>query len=194
MAKIDFFIGEALLGDGVDVAHVDLMIGSKNGPVGNAFSNGLSQLSKGHTPLLACIRPNLITKPATIIIPKVTLKTLEDTDKIFGPAQTAVARAVADALEEGLIPVDKADDWCICASVFIHPQAEDYIILKPGYFNGRKILIDTIKEYYSLSDGVKYKIKIIYKNYWQPIENKFKNLDITLFKDKVVVNNIEVEF
>ncbi len=126
MAKIDFFIGEALLGEGVNVAHVDLMIGSKNGPVGNAFANALSQLSKGHTPLLACIRPNLITKPATVIIPKVTLKTLTDTDKIFGPAQTAVARAVADALEEGLIPVDKVDDWVILASVFIHPEAEDY--------------------------------------------------------------------
>jgi bifunctional enzyme Fae/Hps len=109
MTKFDFFIGEALLGEGENVAHVDLMIGSKAGPVGTAFANALAQLSKGHTPLLACIRPNLITKPATIIIPKVTLKTLEDTDKIFGPAQTAVARAVADSLEEGIIPVDKVD-------------------------------------------------------------------------------------
>jgi bifunctional enzyme Fae/Hps len=115
-----------LLGEGENVAHVDLMIGSKAGPVGTAFANALAQLSKGHTPLLACIRPNLITKPATIIIPKVTLKTLEDTDKIFGPAQTAVARAVADSLEEGIIPVDKVDEWVICASVFIHPSAEDY--------------------------------------------------------------------
>jgi len=139
--NMDFYIGEALLGDGNELAHIDLMIGSKYGPVGTAFANGLSQLSAGHTPLLACIRPNLITKPATIIIPKVTLKTLEDTDKIFGPAQTAVARAVADALEEGLIPVDKVDEWVICVSVFIHPKAEDYRKLYNYNYGATKLAI-----------------------------------------------------
>ena len=67
-------IGEALIGDGAELAHIDLIIGEKSGPVGIAFANGLSQLSAGHTPLLAVIRPNLLTKPATLIIPKVTLK------------------------------------------------------------------------------------------------------------------------
>lgn len=124
--KLEFYIGEALLGQGENVAHIDLMIGSKLGPVGNAFANALSQLSRGHTPLLACIRPNLTTKPQTVIIPKVTLEDLSDTDKIFGPAQTAVAKAVADSLEEGIIPLEKADEWVILASVFIHPKATDY--------------------------------------------------------------------
>ncbi len=126
MAKTDFFVGEALLGEGENVAHIDLMIGSRMGPVGNAFANALSQLSKGHTPLLACIRPNLLTKPQTIIIPKVTLQNMDDTNKIFGPAQMAVAKGIADALEEGIIPIEKVDEWVICASVFIHPKAEDY--------------------------------------------------------------------
>lgn len=118
-------IGEALLGTGDEVAHIDLMIGDKNGPVGLAFANGMSQLSMGHTPLLAVIRPNLMTKPSTLIIPKVTIKSGEDISKIFGPAQAAVAKAIADALEEGLIPADKIDDWVIIASVFISPQAKD---------------------------------------------------------------------
>ena len=80
------FIGEALIGDGDELAHVDLLIGEKDGPVGNAFANGLSQLSVGHTPLLSVIRPNLITKPATIIIPKVTVGDLDDASKIYGVA------------------------------------------------------------------------------------------------------------
>ena len=126
MAKTDFFVGEALLGEGENLAHIDLMIGSKAGPVGSAFANALTQLSKGHTPLLACIRPNLLTKPQTIIIPKVTLENMDDTNKIFGPAQMAVAKGIADALEEGIIPIEKVDEWVICASVFIHPKAEDY--------------------------------------------------------------------
>ncbi|MCK4701805.1 formaldehyde-activating enzyme, partial [Candidatus Bathyarchaeota archaeon] len=58
-----FYIGEALVGKGNEVAHVDLLIGDKHGPVGNAFVQALSSLSMGHTPLLAVIRPNLPPKP-----------------------------------------------------------------------------------------------------------------------------------
>ncbi len=120
-----FEIGEALLGTGDEVAHIDLMIGDKEGPVGQAFAQSLSQLSKGHTPLLAVIRPNLPPKPFTVVIPKVTVKSGEDIAKIFGPAQASVAKAVADAVEEGIIPADKIDDWVIVVSVFISPQAQD---------------------------------------------------------------------
>ena len=119
-------IGEALIGDGPELAHVDLLIGDKQGPVGQAFANGLSNLSVGHTPLTSVIRPNLMTKPATLIIPKVTVGDLEDASKIFGPAQTAVARAVADAVEDGYIPKDIVEDIVINVSVFIDPSAEDY--------------------------------------------------------------------
>ncbi len=120
------YVGEALVGEGPEVAHIDLIIGSKYGPVGVAFSNALSQMSAGHTPLLAVIRPNLPTKPATLIVPKVTVRNMKDAEKIFGPAQSAVAKAIADAVEEGIIPADKAEDMVIIASVFIHPNAKDY--------------------------------------------------------------------
>ena len=119
-------IGEALIGDGNELAHVDLTIGEKEGPVGTAFASSLTNLSVGHTPLITVIRPNLMTKPATLIIPKVTVGNIEDANKVFGPAQTAVGRAIADAVEEGIIPKDKADDLVIMVSVFIHPEAKDY--------------------------------------------------------------------
>ncbi len=124
--KSTYLIGEALAGEGSEVAHVDLMIGDKDGPVGKAFANGLSTLSAGHTPLLAVIRPNLPPKPHTLLVPKVTVKNLEQAGKIFGPAQAAVAKGVADAVEEGVIPKDKLDDWVIIVSVFLHPEAKDY--------------------------------------------------------------------
>jgi len=124
--KFTYLIGEALMGEGSEVAHVDLIIGDKNGPVGEAFANGLSTLSAGHTPLLAVIRPNLPPKPHTLLVPKVTVKNLEQTGKIFGPAQAAVAKGVADAVEEGIIPKDKLEDWVIITSVFVHPEAKDY--------------------------------------------------------------------
>ena len=121
-----YFVGEALLGKEPELAHIDLLIGDKSGPVGTAFAQGMTNVSAGHSPLLAVIRPNLPPKPHCLIIPKVTVKKMEDVNKVFGPAQAAVAKAVADCLEEGLIPQDKADEWLIVCSVFIHPEAKDY--------------------------------------------------------------------
>jgi bifunctional enzyme Fae/Hps len=121
-----YLIGEALVGEGNEVAHIDLLMGDKDGPVGEAFASGMSNLSAGHTPLLAVIRPNLPPKPHTLVVPKVTAKNLEDVGKIFGPAQAAVAKAVADAVEEETIPRDKVDDWVIVCGVFVHPKATDF--------------------------------------------------------------------
>jgi len=119
-------IGEALIGEAPELAHVDLIIGEKNGPVGQAFATGMTQLSGGHTPLLSVIRPNLLTKPACLIVPKVTVKNMEQAALIFGPAQAAVAKAVADAVEDGIVPKEQAEELVIIASVFIHPDAKDY--------------------------------------------------------------------
>jgi len=83
-------IGEALIGEEPELAHIDLMIGDKEGPVGQAFATGMTQLSTGHTPLLSVIRPNLPTKPSTLIVPKVTVKNMDQASQIFGPAQAAV--------------------------------------------------------------------------------------------------------
>ncbi len=121
-----YIIGEALVGEGAELAHIDLMIGDKGGPVGMAFANAASQLSAGHTPLLAVVRPNLLTKPATLIIPKVTLKKGEQVNEMFGPVQAAIAKGVADALEEGLFGDADVDDVVILASAYLDPGATDY--------------------------------------------------------------------
>jgi bifunctional enzyme Fae/Hps len=121
-----YSIGEALIGDGAELAHIDLIVGDKDGPVGAAFANALSQLSAGHTPLLAVIRPNLLTKPATLVIPKVTLKNVDQVNEMFGPVQAAVAKAVADCLEEGVFKEADIDKIVILASPFPHPEAKDY--------------------------------------------------------------------
>jgi bifunctional enzyme Fae/Hps len=151
-----YLIGESLLGEGNEVAHIDLLIGDKNGPIGQAFANGMSQLSAGHTPVLAVIRPNLPPKPHTLIVPKVTIKNMEDTGKIFGPAQAAVAKAIADSAEEGIIPASKLDEWVIICSVFIHPKATDYRkIYQYNYGATKMALKRALKKYPTLE-------KIIY--------------------------------
>jgi bifunctional enzyme Fae/Hps len=151
-----YLIGEALMGEGTEVAHIDLLIGDKEGPIGQAFANGLSNLSAGHTPLLAVIRPNLPPKPHTLLVPKVTVKNMEQTGKIFGPAQAAVAKAVADAVEEGIIPEDKVDEWVIICSVFIHPQAKDYRSIYHYNYGATKLALKRALENYPSLKKIMY--------------------------------------
>jgi len=122
---MSMYIGESLKGDGNEVAHIDLLIGSKDGPVGTAFANALSNQSAGHNSLLAVIAPNLICKPATVMITKVTIKGAKQAVQMFGPAQAAVARAVADSVAAGVIPTHLADELVIVCGVFIHWLAKD---------------------------------------------------------------------
>jgi 5,6,7,8-tetrahydromethanopterin hydro-lyase len=117
--------GEALVGDGDEIAHLDLILGSKSGPVGQAFANALVNETEGHTNLLAVVTPNLPAKPDTIITNKVTIKGAKQAVQMFGPAQAAIARAVVDSVREGVIPEAEADDLVIIVSIFIHWLAED---------------------------------------------------------------------
>jgi 5,6,7,8-tetrahydromethanopterin hydro-lyase len=122
---MSMFIGESLVGDGNEVAHIDLLIGSKTGPVGTAFANALANQSHGHTNLLAVLAPNLVCKPATVLITKVTIKNLGQAVQMFGPAQAAVAKAVADSVAANIIPKSQAEELVIVCGVFIHPAAKD---------------------------------------------------------------------
>ena len=122
---MSMYIGEALAGDGNEIAHIDLLIGNKEGPVGVAFANALARQSEGHSNLLAVITPNLAVKPATVMVTKVTIKGAKQAVQMFGPAQAAVAKAVADAVADGTIPKDQCEDLVIVCGVFIHWEAED---------------------------------------------------------------------
>lgn len=122
---MSMFIGEALVGEGNEVAHIDLLIGDKTGPVGSAFANALSDQKQGHSNLLAVLAPNVAVKPATVMITKVTIKGATQAVQMFGPAQAAVAKAVADSVAEGVIPKGKAEDYVMVVGVFIHWEAKD---------------------------------------------------------------------
>ena len=64
-------------------------------------------------------------KPATVMVTKVTIKGMKQAVQMFGPAQAAVAKAVADSVGDGVIPKDQCEDLVIVCGVFIHPQADD---------------------------------------------------------------------
>lgn len=126
MAKIDrVMVGEALVGEGNEVAHIDLIMGPRGSAVEMAFCNGLVNNKEGHNSLLAIVAPNLPVKPNTMMFNKVTIKGATQAVQMFGPAQRGVAMAVADCVEDGTIPANEADNIFICVGVFIHWEAAD---------------------------------------------------------------------
>jgi len=126
MALINkMLVGESLVGEGNEVAHIDLIIGPRGSAAELAFANALVNNKDGFTTLLAVVAPNLLVKPYTILFNKVTIKNAKQAVQMFGPAQRGVATAVADCVKDGTIPVDEADDLFISVGVFIHWEAAD---------------------------------------------------------------------
>lgn len=125
LISTSFHVGQAVVGSGKEVAHIDIIIGHKDGPVGTAFVNALANQKEGHSNLLAVIGSNVAVKPATVLIPKVSTQDSSHSVMLFGPAQSAVAKAVSDCLEKGIIPGGKADDWVIVCGVYLHWDARD---------------------------------------------------------------------
>ncbi len=135
-------IGEALVGDGPEVAHIDLVIGTKGSAVETAFMKSLAMPREGHTPLLAVLEPNLQSKPSTLIINKVTIKNADQALLMFGPGQAAVAKAVMDCVEEGTINKDDAEDLLLIVSVFIHWEAKDKQKIYDYNYEATKLAIE----------------------------------------------------
>ena len=162
-SNLTLAVGEALVGDGNEIAHIDLLIGKKDGPVGAAFAAALANQSAGHTNLLAVLTPNLLVKPATVLITKVTIKGMKQAVQMFGPAQYGVAKAVADCVADGTIPSADAEDLVIVCGVFIHPAADDNAKILKYNYEATKLSIQramknepTIAEITSKKDSVEH--------------------------------------
>lgn len=126
MAKIKkLLVGESLVGEGNEVAHIDLILGPRGSAAESAFANALVNNKDGFTTLLAVVAPNLPVKPHTILYNKVTIKNGKQAVQLFGPAQRGVALAVADSVEDGTLPASEAEDIFISVGVFIHWLADD---------------------------------------------------------------------
>ena len=164
MAKITKVqVGEALVGDGNEVAHIDLIIGPRGSPAETAFCNGLVNNKHGFTSLLAVIAPNLPCKPNTLMFNKVTINDARQAVQMFGPAQHGVAKAVQDSVAEGFIPADEAYGLYILVGVFIHWEAADDAKIQKYNYEATKLSIQramkgqpTIAEITAQKDTVKH--------------------------------------
>ncbi len=118
-------LGEGFAGDGPDAAHVNTMLGAKDGPVGTAWATALATPSAGHQPFVVVVRPNLPVKPMTLFVNKAT--TGPDNEQharlTWGAAQAGVAAGVCDALRTGVIAAEEADSLVLIAAVWVNPHA-----------------------------------------------------------------------
>ncbi|MDO8962195.1 MAG: formaldehyde-activating enzyme [Methylophilus sp.] len=134
-------VGEALVGDGNEVAHVDLIMGPRGSAAETAFSLTLTNQKRGDNALLAVAAPNLMAKPATVMFNKVDIKDAKQAVQMFGPAQAGVAKAVTDSVKDGTIPLEEADDIFICVGIFIHWDASDNAKIQDWNYAATKLAI-----------------------------------------------------
>jgi 5,6,7,8-tetrahydromethanopterin hydro-lyase len=121
-------IGEGFAGDGPNAAHVNTVLGSKEGAVGSAWASALATPTIGHAPFVVVVRPNVPVKPFTLFVNKATV----DADKnerharfTWGAAQAGVAAGVTAAVRKGIVPESEADHLLLIAAVWVNPSADD---------------------------------------------------------------------
>ncbi|MEV6112847.1 formaldehyde-activating enzyme [Streptomyces sp. NPDC052109] len=118
-------IGESFVGDGVNAAHTNVVIGRKGGPVETAWATALATPSAGHVPFLTVVRPSVPVKPATLFVTKAAAAGEVHERATWGSAQAGLAQGVLDAVAEDLIPAAEAEDLLIIAAVWVNPGVDD---------------------------------------------------------------------
>jgi 5,6,7,8-tetrahydromethanopterin hydro-lyase len=118
-------IGESFIGDGAEAAHVNTVLGDRDGPVAVAWATALATPRPGHTPFVAVVVPGIPVKPMTLFVNKATIDGTEHGTLTWGAAQAGVAGGVADAVSEGIISEAEADQLLLIAAVWVNPAARD---------------------------------------------------------------------
>lgn len=134
-------VAEALVGEGNEVAHIDLIMGPRGSAAEIAFCTALTNQKRGDNALLALVAPNLMAKPATVMFNKVEIKDERQVKQMFGPAERGVAKAVVDSVKEGIIPREEAEHIFICVGVFIHWDAKDNTKIQDWNYQATKLAI-----------------------------------------------------
>src|SRR5579859_3188669 len=118
-------IGESFIGDGAEAAHINTVLGDREGPVGTAWATSLAMPRPGHIPFVAVLRPSLPVKPFTLFVNKAPIAGDDHANLTWGAAQAGVAGGVADAVADGVIGAADADSKLLIAAVWVNPQAKD---------------------------------------------------------------------
>lgn len=139
--NLQVYIGEGFEGDGVNASHINILIGPRNGPVGQAFSNSLSSPSQGHCPFMVIAQPNVPVKPMTLYVNKAEINGDLHANATWGASQAGIAKAVNEALQSGKFPPEAENEWAIVTANWVNPSCDD---LDQVYLNNYKACVQAI--------------------------------------------------
>ena len=116
-------VGEGYEGSGTSAAHINVVLGDRTSPVGLAWIQALASPSAGHAPFMVIARPGLPVKPFTLFVPKSTINNPDHAAVTWGAAQAGVATGIVEAVRNGVIPVDVAENALLVCAVWVDPGA-----------------------------------------------------------------------
>lgn len=125
IAEHNLRVGTGTVGNGLNKVQIDLIAGLKTTPLGDAYAIQLTYPLHGREALTAILEPGLTARPSTLLLPALVQKNLRQANMIYGPTQSALARAIVEALELGTIPVAAQEDEVMIALATVHPKALD---------------------------------------------------------------------
>jgi 5,6,7,8-tetrahydromethanopterin hydro-lyase len=135
-------IGESFIGTGAEAAHVNTVLGRRDGPVGTAWATALATPRQGHTPFVAVVRPGVPAKPMTLFVNKAQVTGAEHANLTWGAAQAGVAGGVADAVAADVIDAASCDELVLIAAVWVNPDATDVELV---YSNNRAATLAALR-------------------------------------------------
>ncbi len=135
-------IGESFIGDGAEAAHLNTVLGRRDGPAGTAWATALATPRQGHVPFVAVVKPGVPAKPMTLFVNKAPLADARHGSLTWGAAQAGVAAGVADAVAAGVISVADCDHVVLIAAVWVNPEARDADLV---YANNRAATLAALR-------------------------------------------------
>jgi len=132
---------EASTGEGVEKVHISLLSGLKSSPVGYGWAKAVANPESGYEALTAIVEPNLAVKPITLIVPYAKIESMRQASIIYGPVQSAVGKAIADAVEEEIIPEESVETSAVIVKVFVHPAVVNRRLLYMNAYDGVKLAL-----------------------------------------------------
>ena len=134
-------LGSGTAGEGLNRVQLDLIGGRKETPLGDAYALQLTYPLHGREALTAILEPGLTVRPSTLLLPTLPQKNLRQANMIYGPTQSALARAIVDALEDGTIPRQAAQEEVMVVLATVHPRALDRNALYHTVYQAAQIAI-----------------------------------------------------
>lgn len=121
--QVPIAIGEGFEGAGSSMAHVNVVLGDRQGPMGAAFAHALASPVSGHAPFMVVARPGLPVRPSTLFVNKSPISSEVHATLTWGAAQAGVAAGVVEAVRSGLLTPRVAEAAVVIVAVWVDPEA-----------------------------------------------------------------------